>query len=231
MGKLARAIMAAFLFGALAVSGAAAQDTGTSDAPLAEPAAPLAEPDAPLAEPDTPVGEPATVPTQPAAPAAPAPTVPQAGDPAAGEVRLTLRATHGDWQVRCAPDNVECFMYQLAKDETGNPVAEINLVKLGGQSPAAAGFNVLTPLGTLLPPGLVLQIEGAEQRQYPFSWCDPAGCFARFAVDDTAVAAMKRGSAARMTLFAVQSPGEPVVLQVSLSGFTAAFDSLEAIPD
>jgi invasion protein IalB len=223
MGIFAPAVTAAFLLGALLASGAAAQDAGT-DAPLAEPAAPLAEPSqVPSAPSDAPTAAPA--------PEAPGPQVPQAGDPTAGEVRLTVRATHGEWQVRCAPDDSECFMYQLAQDERDNPVAELNLVKLDDSTPAAAGFNVLTPLGTLLPPGLVVQIDGSEQRQYPFSWCDPAGCFARFAVDEATVEAMKRGSVATLTLFSVQAPGEPVVLEVSLSGFTAAFDSLDPIPN
>ena len=91
-----------------------------------------------------------------------------------------VRDTFGDWQVRCAPEGNECFMYQLALDESKNPVAEVSVLKLPDQSEAAAGVTIVTPLGTLLPHGVVVQIDAGEQRQYPFAWCSQVGCFARF---------------------------------------------------
>jgi invasion protein IalB len=211
MGNFARAVAAASLAAAIAATTAIAQD--------AEPAAEPPAAEAPAAD-----AQPSEVP----APAAPGQA---AGDPAAQENRINIRATHGAWEVRCAPDNSECVLYQLARDDQDNPVAELNVVKLSPDAPAAAGVNILTPLGTLLPPGLVLQIDDAQQRQYPFSWCDGAGCFARFAVDQATVDAMKRGSAAKLTLFSVGAPGTPVELEISLSGFTAGFDELDPLPN
>lgn len=154
-----------------------------------------------------------------------------AADPAAPEMRIKLRETFGDWEVRCAPDESECFMYQLATDANDNPVAEINLVRLAEGSPAVAGATVLTPLGTLLRPGLAVQVDEEQQRSYPFAWCDAAGCFARFALDQEAVDTYKQGNAARMTLFSIGAPGTPVELSISLNGFTAAMDSLDPIPN
>ena len=43
-----------------------------------------------------------------------------------------------------------------------------------------AGVTVVTPLGTLLTAGVVVQVDTGEQRQYPFAWCSQVGCFARF---------------------------------------------------
>ncbi|WP_424933562.1 invasion associated locus B family protein [Amaricoccus macauensis] len=167
------------------------------------------------------------------APAAPAPAAPgsQVGDPAQGEIRIKLRETHGDWDVRCAPDESECFMYQLARDQNENPVAEINIVRLDNDSPASAGVTILTPLGTLLRPGLSLSVDGGERRSYPFIWCDAGGCFARFALSEEEVAVYEQGTNATLTLFSVGAPGTPVDLQLSLSGFTAAMDALEPIPN
>ncbi len=169
-------------------------------------------------------------PDAPAA-AAPADPNPQAGtgDPAQSEFRIKLRETHGDWEVRCAPDESECFMYQLARDQNANPVAEINIVRLEEDAPANAGVTILTPLGTLLRPGLTLSIDGGERRSYPFLWCDASGCFARFALSDEEVAVLKKGSAATMTLFSVGAPGTPVDLRISLAGFTAAIDALSPV--
>ena len=138
-----------------------------------------------------------------------------------------VRDTFGDWQVRCAPEGRECFMYQLAVDAQKNPVAEVSILKLPEQAEADAGVTVVTPLGTLLTAGVVVQIDAGEKRQYPFAWCSQVGCFARFGLDNPAVGVMKRGKAGKITLISVGNPQAPVTLDLSLSGFTAAFDSLE----
>jgi invasion protein IalB len=138
-----------------------------------------------------------------------------------------VKATHGDWQVRCAPEGDDCFIYQLALDEEQNPVAEFSMLKLPAGGEAAAGATVVTPLGTLLTAGLVLQTDGGEQRQYPFAWCSQVGCFSRFGLATESVDAMKRGSTTQMTLVSVAAPDRPLTLNLSLTGFTAAYDSLE----
>jgi invasion protein IalB len=206
----------------------AAQETA---APPAEvPAAPaVPAPEAPAT--DAPAAE-AAAPAAPAAPAdgAAAPegaAQPGAGDPARPEVMEIVKDTFGDWQVRCAPDGKECFIYQLAVDQAKNPVAEVSILKLPEQSEADAGVTVVTPLGTLLTTGVIVQVDGGEQRQYPFAWCSQVGCFARFGLTKPSVDALKRGNAGKITLVSVGRPEQPVVLDLSLSGFTAAFDSLE----
>jgi invasion protein IalB len=118
-------------------------------------------------------------------------------------------------------------MYQLALDAQQNPVAEVSILKLPEQAEADAGVTVVTPLGTLLTTGDVVQVDSGEKRQYPFAWCSQVGCFARFGLDRPALDAMKRGNAANVTLVSVGAPEQPVTLALSLSGFTAAYDSLE----
>jgi invasion protein IalB len=198
----------------------AAQET---TAPPAEaPAAPA--PEAPAeAAPAAPAEGAAAPETTPEGQAA----QPGAGDPAKPEVMEIVKDTFGDWQVRCAPDGKECFMYQLAVDEAKKPVAEVSILKLPEQSEADAGVTVVTPLGTLLTAGVIVQIDGGEQRQYPFAWCSQVGCFSRFGLAKTSIDSLKRGKAGKITLVSVGRPEQPVVLALSLSGFTAAFDSLE----
>ena len=86
---------------------------------------------------------------------------------------------------------------------------------------------MVTPLGTLLPSGVVLQVDGGERRQYPFAWCSQVGCFARFGLDEPGIAGMKRGNGGKITLVSVGKPEQPVTLDLSLTGFTAAYDALE----
>lgn len=143
------------------------------------------------------------------------------------EVMEVVRDTFGDWEVRCSPEGDECFLYQLAVDSESNPVAEFSVLKLPAGNEAVAGATVVSPLGTLLPEGVRIQIDSGEARQYPFAWCSQVGCFSRFALAQTSIDAMKRGRAGKVTLVSVGAPDQPVVLDLSLSGFTAAYDSLE----
>jgi invasion protein IalB len=175
-----------------------------------------AESDEPAAEDETPETE--------------APAGDAAGDPAEPEVMEIVRETHGEWEVRCTPEETDCFLYQLALDDQENPVAEFSLLKLPAGSDAVAGATVVTPLGTLLPEGIVIQIDGGEQRQYPFAWCSQVGCFARFGLTGETINAMKRGRGANVRLVSVAAPEQPVSLDLSLSGFTAAYDAL-AVPE
>jgi invasion protein IalB len=193
-----------------------------ADAPAAAPEAPAD--DAPAA--DAPAETPAPAEGAPAAAPDGAATAPT-GQPAQPEVMEVVRDTFGQWQVRCAPDGDECFMYQLALDAGDNPVAEVSILKLPEEADAAAGVTVVTPLGTLLTNGVVVQIDSGEARQYPFAWCSQVGCFARFGLDQVAVDVMKRGRGGKITLLSVGAPESPVTLDLSLTGFTDAYNSLE----
>ena len=150
-----------------------------------------------------------------------------AGETGAPEVLEVVRDTFEDWQIRCSPENTDCFMYQLALDAEGNPVAEFSMIRLEPGNEAAAGVTVVTPLGTLLPVGLVIQVDNGEQRQYPFSFCSQVGCFARFGLATATVDAMKRGAVASLRIASVAAPEQPVTLDISLSGFTDAYNTLE----
>jgi invasion protein IalB len=202
-------------------SGAAAQDQTT---PPEEPTADAPAAEAPATEAPAATETPAE--GEQTSPAGAQATAGEAAAPAEPEVLEIVRDTFGDWQVRCAPEGDNCFMYQLALDAQENPVAEFSLLKLPIEAEATAGVTVVTPLGTLLPAGLVMQIDNGERRQYPFSWCSQVGCFARFGLNDASINSMKRGKAGKVALVSVGAPEAPVTLDISLSGFTAAYDSL-----
>ncbi|MFO1210648.1 MAG: invasion associated locus B family protein [Amaricoccus sp.] len=171
----------------------------------------------------------------PAAPAAEAPAVGAAPDataaPAKPEVMEIVKDTFGDWQVRCAPDGNQCMMYQLALDNAKNPVAEVSILKLPDTAEADAGVTVVTPLGTLLTAGVAIQVDTGDTQRYPFAWCSQVGCFARFGLTKPAIDAMKRGKSGKISLVSVGRPEAPVVLALSLSGFTAAFESLQPLAE
>lgn len=139
--------------------------------------------------------------------------------------------TFSDWELVCIrteEGNDPCEMYQLLLDQTGNSVAEVTMIALPAGGEAVAGGNIVTPLGTLLPQQLTLQVDDGAARRYPFTWCNAIGCIARVGFTAPEIEAFKRGGSATITIFSVEAPGEPVNLTMSLMGFTAAYEAVTA---
>ena len=139
-------------------------------------------------------------------------------------------ASFESWEQRCvrAPaGGVDtCQLYQLLKDDKGNSVAEITLFGLPDGQEAAAGATIIAPLETLLTNGMMLQIDSAKPKAYPFTWCSSIGCIARIGLTKAEVEALKKGNKATITIVPVVAPTEKVLLDVSLKGFTAGLTAV-----
>lgn len=147
-----------------------------------------------------------------------------------------LREEHGDWQIRCInnPEGADpCQMYQLLSDQDGNPVAEIAMFPLPAGGRAAAGANIVAPLETFLPAQLTMSVDGGQPRKYPFTFCAgrpfspflSSGCVSRVGFEQGAIDQFKRGAAATIILVPAIDPEQTIELTVSLTGFTAAYES------
>ncbi|MEL6678442.1 MAG: invasion associated locus B family protein [Pseudomonadota bacterium] len=136
----------------------------------------------------------------------------------------TLKATHGDWQVRCIEGQDGCYIFQLALNPEGNPAAELSVVPLE-QEGVSAGFTVLLPLGVLLQEGLIVQVDQNPGVRHAYRVCTNNGCVARFGVRTETVENMKSGQQLLMGVSALNLEA-PVALQISLRGFTRAFAEL-----
>ncbi|MAQ37577.1 MULTISPECIES: invasion associated locus B family protein [Thioclava] len=145
------------------------------------------------------------------------------------EPQTYTKATYGDWELQCAksPDGKDpCQMYQVIKDQNGGNVADISVIGLPDGSQAAAGLTIMVPMQTLLSQNLVMQVDGGKAMVYPYSFCDPRmmGCFARFGVGKAELESLKKGSKATITITPLANPQQKVKADISLSGFTKAFD-------
>lgn len=140
-----------------------------------------------------------------------------------------IREEFGDWALRCLRAeegaNDPCQLYQLLNDGDGNSVAEISMFPLTNGGQAAAGATIVVPLETLLTEQLQITVDGAAPRRYPFTFCNRAGCVARVGFTQAEVDQFKRGNAANLRMVPAAAPDEQVVLNISLSGFTAGYDS------
>lgn len=136
-----------------------------------------------------------------------------------------------DWRVVCAKDNEgneTCNMQQLARDAQGNPVAQMSLVPLPAEAaPRAAAVEVITPLETLLSGDIRIQVDDGEERLFRFTFCNGEACFSRFAFTNAEVDAFKQGGEAAIKIVPLVAPDQLATVTLSLSGFTAAFESLE----
>lgn len=152
------------------------------------------------------------------------------GQPETGSTYI--REDHGDWEMRCivSPEGQPdpCQLYQLLVDAQGNPVAEFNLFDVPDEGQLRAGVTVVTPLDTLLTGQLRMAVDSSPARVYPFSFCQPIGCYVRLGLTEGDVQAFRAGSEATIVIVPLQAPDQMVPLTLSLAGFTAGFEALEA---
>ena len=113
-----------------------------------------------------------------------------------------------------------CAITQEMKAETGQFLASISLRELEGAKRKALVI-AMTP-GMLLRHGLTLQIDKGKQLKGTFSICFPNACFSDLAVDANFVTNMKKGAVISVT--ALNQQAQPVRFDLTLSGFTAAYD-------
>ncbi len=143
-----------------------------------------------------------------------------------------VKEEHGDWDIRCirtASGNDPCQVYQLLVDAEGNSVAEFAIFPLiPAQGQAIAGGSIISPLETLLTEQVTVAIDGGGAKRYPFTFCTEVGCFARIGYTAEDVASFKRGVKATVGIVPAVAPDQRIGLELSLRGFTAAFDSLDA---
>lgn len=193
---------------------------------LAQDATPEAE------TPDAPQADAATEAPAEDAPSAPAP----GGDLAVGQTAQTgpqiyVREEHGDWEVRClrAPEGQDdpCQLYQRLSDAQGQPTADINFFDLPDGNEIVAGATLLTPLQTLLTAQVRVSVDGGQPRTYPYSFCDPSGCYARMGFTAEDVANFRRGAVAEVIVVPALAPDQPAELTMSLSGFTAGLAAVQ----
>ena len=169
---------------------------------------------------------------------APATTPPAEAEAEAAVGSSYLAQEHGDWSQLCTVSGTgrdSCELYQLLRDDSGTAVAEITLVDLPeprpgaeGAPPLVAGAMLITPLETYLPAQLRLAVDDGPVALYRFEYCAQAGCVVRIGLTAEDIAAFRRGKLARVAIAAAAAPDRPVILGMSLAGFTAGYAAVTA---
>lgn len=142
-----------------------------------------------------------------------------------------LKDTYRAWEIRCLQleaGGERCQMFQQLNESPGNPVAEVNIFAMPADQGAAAGGVIIVPLETLLTSELTLEISGLQRKRYPFAWCTSVGCLARIAITPDELSALMSETLATITIVPITTPTTRMSLPVSLLGFTAAFNAMQA---
>ncbi|MEM1378273.1 MAG: invasion associated locus B family protein [Pseudomonadota bacterium] len=129
----------------------------------------------------------------------------------------------GEWFKVCSKsaDNDICNVQNIRTAQTGQLLTAVNLIQITGKTNRSL-FQVAVPTGRVIPAGIALQIDGGEARRINYAICLPDRCIAEAPLSDELVAALKRGGSMRLTSVNFQQQQNPI--DVTLNGFTAAFD-------
>ena len=141
----------------------------------------------------------------------------------------TLSETYRDWVVVCQSRNPQegqpverqCEMTQeLRQQEGGQRVLSIALRPEGD----AGLLTMITPFGLNVRDQVAIEVDGVTIIQAPFQTCLPAGCIVQAQIDQTSLDAMRAGEAVIVRL--PTTAGEPFQVNISVLGFTAAWNRL-----
>ncbi len=158
--------------------------------------------------------------------------VPNAGLPLGvpkQEADIQVKDSFGDWQLFCVrvADRLDpCELYQLLRDQDGNPVAEVTVFADSGDPQVVAWAMIVTPLETLLTENLRIAVDGGEARTHRFLFCRATGCFSQLGLTDDEIGQFRQGAVAKVTIVPAAAPGRDVELDMSLRGFTAGWNAL-----
>jgi len=155
-------------------------------------------------------------------PATPAPKAPPAsagqaqGDKGGSWVKLCQQQKAKDNKAY----NICLTHHERFHPTTGQPLISAAIRQIDGQKEPIMMFMV--PLGRLLGPGLVIQVDENEPRRIGYSYCTALGCVAQAPVSDEIIGSFKKGS--EITVKTVDVGQKQVGFKVPLAGFTRALD-------
>jgi invasion protein IalB len=130
----------------------------------------------------------------------------------------------GEWAVNCliVESSKECVMAQaVGNAKTGQALMA---AELAATEDGRIEGMLVTAFGLRFDKGIAFAIDGLQLGEArPFLTCLASGCLVPVSFDQVGVAAMKVGKALQVTGVKI-SDEAPVTVDLSLAGFTAAFD-------
>ncbi|MES5044274.1 invasion associated locus B family protein [Rhizobium nepotum] len=150
-----------------------------------------------------------------------APAISQAQDaaPAAGGAG----APPLGWFKTCSKqeDNDVCVVQNVVLAQNGQMITAVGLISVEGKVNRKL-LQVSVPTARLVPPGVMMQIDGGKGQKLDYAVCLPDKCTAEVPLTDAMIASLKKGSEVVFTSINFRRAPNPI--KIALSGFTGAYD-------
>lgn len=154
-----------------------------------------------------------------------------APQPAAAAAAEPTAQDFDDWRLVCETVDKEkrCRAFQRLSIKQGEKTQVMLIASIGYVDDGKAGrvptLRLSTPLGVVLPAGLAVNVDQGEKENLPFHICLLDGCMTEIGLSDKGISDMKKGRKMNVT-YRAAGIKQPVAVQISLKGFTAAYNEL-----
>ncbi|TDK36581.1 invasion associated locus B family protein [Rhizobium deserti] len=118
-------------------------------------------------------------------------------------------------------DSDLCVVQNVILAQNGQLITAIGLITVEGKVNRKI-LQVSVPTARLVPPGVVMQIDGGKGQKLDYAVCLPDKCTAEVPLTDAMIASLKKGTDVVFTSINFRRAPNPI--KVSLGGFTGAFD-------
>lgn len=124
--------------------------------------------------------------------------------------------------------NDVCSVRNIQTANTGQLITAVALVTVTGKVNRKF-MQVSVPPARLIPPGVLMQIDGGKGTKLEYGVCMPDLCIAELPLTDQIVNSLKKGKEVVFTSVNFQRMPNPIKL--SLAGFTGVYDGPAMAPD
>jgi invasion protein IalB len=118
-------------------------------------------------------------------------------------------------------DSTVCSVRNVQTANTGQLITAVALVVVSGKINRKF-MQVSVPPARLIPPGVLMQIDGSKGTKLEYGVCMPDLCIAEMPLTDAIINNMKKGHDVVFTSVNFQRMPNPI--KMSLDGFTGVFD-------
>jgi invasion protein IalB len=114
-----------------------------------------------------------------------------------------------------------CSVRNVQTANTGQLITAVALILVSGKINRKF-MQVSVPSARLVPPGVLMQIDGSKGTKLEYGVCMPDYCIAEMPLTDAIIANLKKGQEVVFTSVNFQRMPNPI--KMSLGGFTGTFD-------
>lgn len=117
--------------------------------------------------------------------------------------------------------NEVCSIRNIMTANTGQLITAVAIIDVKGKVNRKF-MQVSVPSARLVPPGILMQIDGGKGSKLDYAVCMPDLCIAELALTDGIIASLKKGKEVVFTSINFQRAPNPI--KMTLQGFTGVYD-------